>query len=621
MAIGDIVDASGNVVTPAQQPAGGAGGGDDPGATSAFVTGMTEAVPFSKKIGAALDTGASYLPTGLTGMDDQSGLSMSQRYAQNRARIEQTSKRAHENHPWATTAGSIAPMLMAPELGVAGWAGYGAATGLSEGLDEDDPSVGSVAVKTALGGAGGAAGAKLAQALPVAGDAARQKILDAAGRLGVSMPRYSVSTSPLVRRAGLVGQSFPGSSAPLEHATEQSISGMGEAAEATAAGATKETSGGSMGTSLKQWIGPVSQGDVDAKYNAVTQALTNPGAKTPLSATQSVASRIIGQRGNLQDPSGALDQVARALKVGEGTYGEIKSLRTSIGEMIDSGVLPAGVQGSELKQLYGGLSSDLERAAYTAGGQNGVAAHQAATQFAKETAARREQLIGLLGGNAANNSNEEVFGALKNAAGKTDSADIALLRQARSVVPPQSWDSLSRGMVSTLGRDPDGNFSTLRFLTDYGKISDAAKDELFAQNSPLRQNLDDLATVSRQWKGLGKYGQTSGSAPHLAHMGMAVEGFRSPLKTLATYMAGGMFGKFLATPAGAGASANFVRAVGSGNLNVARAAAQRVSATAGAQLGAKVNPMGLVAAAFALHGREEGEGQGQGDTGGGNVPQ
>ena len=622
MAIGDIVDQNGNVVTAAAQPAGGDGDG---GAGQAFSYGMVSALPFGKRLGAAVETGESYLrdaglgrlvPEGDAPVA-QTGEPIAQRYAENLARISKTAKNLQEAHPWATTAGSIAPLLAAPEIGTAGWAGYGAASGLSEGVDEGATGW-DLAGKVALGTAGGAIGSEAGKLIAPAAKTGTQAVLDAAKNLGTTMPRYSVGV-PLTQQIGKIGFSIPGMSTPLREETTKSIKGLGTAAEQAAAGATKESSGAAMSAGLKDWIGPVSQGDVDAKYNAVDQALTNPDAKTPLSALQSVASKINLQRGNLQDPSGALAQVATALKAGQGTYGEIKALRTSVGELMDSSVLPAGVQGSELKQIYGALSSDLERSAYTAGGQAGVDAHNAATQFARETTARRQQLVSLLGGSKADASNEAVYGALKNAASTGNSADIALLRQARSVVPQQSWDSLSRGVVSTLGRDADGNFSTARFLTDYGKISDAAKDELFAQNTPLRNNLDDLHTVSEQWKELEHYANPSGTGQHAVGAAALLHGWHAPLETLAMFLGARQFGKLLATPAGAGAFGAVSRAVGTGNIARVQQAAARVAATVGAQGGARVDPMAL--AGWLAHHFAPEAGEGGGDSGGGGQPQ
>ena len=610
-----------DLVDPSQASFGGSSppSSDSDSSAGAFGYGVVKGVPGGARIASAgvpiaqrVGDALNWLKGGPNEDQRKAIAGLPQDYSSASNALSSQGGQAAKENPWTYAVGTALPQLLLPGGGtVKGAAGYGAALGAGEGDNLSDS-----VVKGTIGAAGGAGGAKIANSLmPMAG-AARQGILSAADRLGVAMPRYAVG-SPLTQMAGKIGFSIPGANAPLEEATHELIAGLGTAAEKAAGSATRESAGSAASSGLKNWIGPVSQGDVDAKYNAVQSALTNPNATTPLSATQSVANQIIKNRGALQDPSGALQQVQKALGVGKGTYGDIKALRTSIGQMMDSpSTLPAGVQGAELKQLYGGLSADLESAAYASGGQPAVAAHQAATAFAKDTAARRAQLTELLGGPKGDASNEAVFGAIKRAAGSTDAADIALLRQASdpSVIPPASWDQVSRGMVSTLGRDGDGNFSPNLFLRDYGKFSDAAKDELFAANTPLRQNLDDLATVSRQWKGLGKYTNTSHTAGHIVGAEMLQEAPEHPLKILAQYLGGATMGKFLSSPAGAGASSTWVKAMGSGNENMVRNAAKKIAAVAGAQAGAKVDPMGLAALALRPYLEEHG-GVGSGDTG------
>jgi hypothetical protein len=292
--------------------------------------------------------------------------------------------------------------------------------------------------------------------------------------------------------------------------------------------------------------------------------------------------------------------------------------------MMDSSKLPADMSGTQLKRLYGGLSIDLERAAYTSGGSQGVANHLAATDFAKQVADNREQLVKLLGGPEAGSSNEAVFGAVQRAASTKSAADIALLQKAQSLVPQQSWDRLGRGFLSYLGRDKDGNYSPLLFLNHYGDIAPQAKDVLFGANTPLRQNLEDLATVSRQWKNVFRYGNPSGTAGHGAGIATAVEGVHHPLETLAAFVGARQVGKFLGgapdsvqkllqTAPGIGAAANWVRAIGNRSPIDIGHAARRLSATIGAQLGANVDPLGL--AALALHHYLPDEDQGQGGQG------
>lgn len=630
MAIGDVVDPyGGQVITPADPaPAGGGGGGapavsgDGDSSAGAFGYGVIKGTPGGAKIAAAgvpiamrIGNALNWLKGGPNADQIKAMGGLPQDYTSASEALATKGGQAAEEHPWIYGAGQALPMIMTPGATTAkGAAIYGGSLGAGEA-----ESPGEALVKGTLGAAGGAGSAALANAvLPAVGSVARQTILDAAKRLKTTMPRYSVGL-PVTQMAGKLGFSIPGAAAPLEEATGESIEGLSSAAERTAAGATKQSAASAASSGLKDWIGPISRGDVDAKYNAVTQALTNPNATTPLSATQSIANRITANRGRLQDPSGALQQVQRALDTGEGTYNEIKALRSSIGEQLAPGsILPAGVQGSELKQIYDGLSSDLERAAYTSGGQTAVAAHNAATAFAKDVATKREQLTKLLGGPQAGSSDEAVFGAIKRVAGTTDSANIALLRQAKNAMPAQSWDELSRGMVSTLGRDGDGNFSTAKFITDYGKISDDAKAELFGHNPQLQANLDDLKTVSQRWKDLGRYANPTHSGMHAVGPVAMLEGAKHPAEAITAFLGFKAMGKFLASPAGAGATANWTRAVSSGNAQLIRNAAVRTAATAGAQLGAKVDPMPL--AALALEHYLSGRGEGAGDQSG-NQPQ
>lgn len=663
MAIGDIVDPYSNkVITPAQPPAGGDGGAGAPGAGGsigdtidpysgkviksaqpppaggadddlgqgkAAQYGLVSGVPFGKDIGAAVETGESYLPRWMVPPGDapvdQTGESLSQRFAENRARILKTAQKLKEAHPYTTTVASLLPMIGLP--GGATMKGamlYGGGFGAESGIDEGD-SLAGTAVKTAMGTAGGALGSKLASALPVAGDATRKAVLDAADRLGVTMPRYSVSTSPLIQRAGMIGQSVPGMSAPLEHATQESTEKMGEAAAAAAGPATAYSAGKEAKAAIGDYVGPTSQDIIDQRYNYAS-SLMNKNVTTPLTNTAAALTKLAQVRGTYNDQltGAAVDKIQQAMQMRRGlSYDGIKNLRTQIGSMGSFGsLLPNELPKSEISQLYGALSQDLDAAASRSGGPNALQAHKLANDTYSSIAAQRQQLVDLLGGESGGANPESVFSALqRSASGKPGSADLDALRLAKQAIlqskNPGAWNELSQGMVSELGRDADGNFSPQRFLTGYGNIGDDAKNELFAPNSLLRNNLDDLATVSRQWKSLYKYANPSGTAGHGAGIGMAIEGWRHPLKTLAAYLVGGSMGKFLATPAGSGAAANWVRAVGSGNLNMIRDAAQRVSASAGAQLGAKIDPMAMAAAA--MH-REE-EGHGGGDSGGGNVPQ
>ena len=594
--------------------------GDDASLSNAIASGVVRGTPGGRAIGAGIGALASeadrYLgPQWGPGarIQAQPNESLSDLYKRNYDLSGQEIEAGKAAYPKTSFAASLVPSTIMPMRSGTGMLMSGAGIGLNQ-ADTLAEAPQDAAMGAGASYLGGKAVSLIGSLFP---SAARNAVIDAATRLNTMIPRFAASSSPLVQRVGQVIQSSPIGSAPVTAAAKESIEGLGAAAEDTAGGATIQSGGAAAKQGIKDWIGPVSKADVDARYNAVNQAM-NPSTLTPLTATSGVAQQIAQTRSAAaMGDSPAVNLVSDALNRPNGlTFNGIKTLRSSIGEMLDGGQLPAGMSQAELKQVYGSLSSDLERSAYNSGGQQGVAAFQRANQYAAGVAQRREQLVSLLGGNQAGASSEGVYSAIQRAAGPKGNLD--LLNQAKSVIAPNDWDELARGTVGQMGRDLDGNFSPARFLSDYGRISDGAKDTLFGasgQSGPsgaIRQNLDDLQTVSRQWAKLKGYANPSGTGHTVA--GVAAleaipEAINHPFAAVIGAGLGKMAGHFLATPAGSGAAANWTRAVTSymarqspkSRADVA-AAAQNVASTAAAQFGAKIDPMGL--AAWAWHERE-----------------
>jgi hypothetical protein len=607
----DLIDPAG---APAPTP-------EDSSLSNAIASGVVSGMPGGRAIGAGIGTAASLADRYLgqqwgpgARIQAQPGESVADIYKRNYDLSGQEIAAGQAAYPKTSMAASLAPSAIMPMRSGAGMLMYGAGVGANQG-----DTVADAAEKAAMGAGtsylGGKAVQGIASTLLPFGAASRDAAISAANRLGITIPRFAASSSPLVQRAGQFAQSVPIASAPVTAAAHSSIEGLGEAAADTAGGATIPSAGSAIRAGVKNWIGPVSKADVDARYQAVSQAM-NPATLTPLSGTQSAVNNIIAQRGNLQGPSAAISKVQQALDAGQGTFNDIKALRSTIGEYMDSGQLPADTSGAELKQIYGGLSADLERAAYNSGGQQGVAAFQRANQFAAGVAQRREALVGLLGGNPGTASSEGVYSAIQRAAGPKGNLD--LLNQAKQSVLPTDWDELARGTVGQMGRDLDGNFSPARFLSDYGRISAGAKDTLFGasgQSGPagqVRQNLDDIQAVSRQWAKLKGYANPSGTGHTVAGVAAleaAPEAINHPIAAIASLLGANTVGKWLASPAGSGAASNWMKAnmawaarPSPATMNKIRSAATNVASTASAQYGAKLDPMAL--AAMALHERQ-----------------
>lgn len=594
---------------------------------SAISAGLTAGTPFGQRITALEST---YLPTWLSGDKNAANT-----YEENYRRVGNQIAASWAAHPLITGGASVAPAVAASAIpgvgeGAAGAALYGGALGLGE--TEDLSDIGGDIKSAGLGAAGGALGAKAAEGLgavlPKASSAGRDALLGAGERLGVSIPRAISSDNPLTQKAGELMKSSPIGAGPVEKGIEKMYEGLGGVTPGLAAGATKESAGAAIKSGLEDAIGPVSDAEANRLFSAPRNTIAAAGGqntKTPLSNLKSVTDQINARRADILPDSKATSYVQKALDNPGGlTYQQIKDLRSNVGAMNHWGVLPEGMDGGEVSQVYGALSKDLEQSALNSGGQPALNEHLAANQGYQKIADDRKRLATLIGGRDAMRSPEGVYNAMKNIASDGASANIDLLRRVRTGVAPASWDELGRGVVGNLGQDGQGNWTPLRFLTDYGKLSDAGKDELFgasAGGSTMRQNLDDLQTVSARIKQLGqKYANTSKTG-HTVGALAAIEAIphaiAHPLLGIAGLIGAPMMGKFLGSPAGSGAAANLNRSYLRWLTNPSpqtRAAigyaSQRVAAAAGAQLGAKIDPGTLAAGILSMEHGEEGGGGG-----------
>jgi hypothetical protein len=177
-------------------------------------------------------------------------------------------------------------------------------------------------------------------------------------------------------------------------------------------------------------------------------------------------------------------------------YQGIKRLRTAIGEMLDTGILPADISRSELGRIYGALSDDLGESVARAGGARGLQLWQRANNLNRVVSARRERLAKVVGlqGDAAP---AQVYQRIVAAAQSRGRADTRLLVEARNAMGSDNWRDFAGSYIGQMGRAGDGTFSPQRFVTEWNKLSDRGKQVLFdaAGMRGTRQALDDIATI------------------------------------------------------------------------------------------------------------------------------
>lgn len=357
---------------------------------------------------------------------------------------------------------------------------------------------------------------------PKAG-AAKPKIaetLEAAERAGVDLPTFAALEGNLPKYTAQAASNFPIASGIVRKAATTAKEQMGSAlekAQQEAGGLNFAVAGQTAKQSILDWIEGRSKKITGDLYSELDR-LVNPEAKAPTPKLTKTVQDIQTRRGaaGLPSDSKALGLVMEGATRPEGlTFAGIKDLRTNLGEMMDSGILPEGFSKRELNNLYAALSDDLEGAARVVGGPKAVEAFKRANRVNKAVAERREALLKIVGakGDAAP---EAVLGRIIGMAQEGKSGDINLLMRARRSMSPSEWEGMTSGIIDNIGRDREGNFSPDRFITAYKKMSDNGKSALFGPaGNPVRDSLEDISKISGKFTELSEMANKSKTAPNV----------------------------------------------------------------------------------------------------------
>jgi hypothetical protein len=587
------------------------------GAVDAAVRGAAGWVPGMNKIAAAGDAA----------LGSGRGETFGERYDDNLMRERATDDADRLMNPKARFAGQAAGFgataALMPGVTVARGAGLGAsvannaATGaLYAGTERFVEADGSLAGKATEGAKGAATGAIVGAALgpvihaltPRGGSAAASPgrfVVEASERLGVPVPRAVATDSMAVQRAAAGARNVPFAGDPLVKAAEGTIAGLGQKADevATAMGGADRLGAGSTASGgIRDWITGKSAAVVSKAYDDVEKAV-NPNVRTDLASTRNVMADILARRQNAQmaGDSRAVAEVAGAVQSPNGlNFQGIKDLRTSIGERLKSGILPDGMDGGELKRIYGALSDDLRQAAEQAGGPRGKQLFERANALNAAVAKRREELAKIVGAKG-DASPEQVFDRLVAFASEKGGANANLLAKARNAIA-QDWDEVAGGVVSRLGRDADGNFTPDRFVTAWGKLSPQGKSVLFG-SSGHRAALEDIATISSRFKELNKFANPSGTAQSATFAATGAGMIASPVTTIASVVGGNILSRILAQPATSSSMARWSRVYqaavtkpSAATAATLQVATRNLAATIGDKLGVNVAPEAILRA-------------------------
>jgi len=429
------------------------------------------------------------------------------------------------------------------------------------------------------------------------------EVAAAANRLGVDLPRAAASDSTAVQQIGKVLPNIPIGGTPLRKSARNAIDQLGDAATRTQEGfgsGNIAQAGSAARQGMTEYATKTLKGRVSDAYNNVDNLVTQ-NVTTPLSETAKVATDIASRRQNASlGDSGAVGFVRKALEQKDGlNYQGIKDLRTTVGEMLDKPDLTAnGFSEGELRRIYAGLTTDLKDAVARSGGPKASQAFEAANQLAAKTSREREALNKVLGRDA---SDERLFDRISAMAGSNARADRVSLARVRGAVSPETWNEISSGVISTLGRDKDGAFSPDRFITGYGKLSQEGKSALFGGKKELSGALDDIATVSRRFKQLNQFANPSGTAQSGAGIGYLGGAFVDPTSVIGSIVGARLMSSILSKPTSARALAAYAKAYEQQATQPGKAPSQALTNTAravAAFLGNEAGDKGLAAQIF-----------------------
>jgi hypothetical protein len=447
-------------------------------------------------------------------------------------------------------------------LGALEGAGYGGAMGFGEGNTLEERL--AAAKSGAIGGGllGGALGRFAAPAEKAAAPVVPGSV-QAAERLGVDLPYYAVTDSPVLQRATKVSESIPLAGEPVAAARQKAITQLEDAVDALIPKMTTEQAGEKIGTGIKGWMTSGVREKAKAAYDEVAGLFQNASATKPLENTRGAVADIMAQRASakLEGTTPAIDLLMPAVRSGEGlTYDGAKTLYTELRNLRSENMIK-GVKDANVEKLYNALKNDVLDIAEEAGGAPARFFLQKADRQYQQMSAMREQLAKIVGKKAESVSDEQIFNRLFNAAREGGSADNKLVQRAITVMEPAQLKAFQAGILSKLGRDAQGNFSPDRWLGAKGinALSPRAKAMIFKDEPKLVQALEDVTTISERFKNLNKFGNPSGTSQGVFGGLTITSMIHSPIKTLAAIAGANGFTRIMSKPATAQGFADWAR--------------------------------------------------------------
>lgn len=400
----------------------------------------------------------------------------------------------------------------------------------------------------------------------------------ASARLGVPISKAAVSDSPTVQSAAGALKEVPFVGTPLVKSAKETLGGLDQAAKDTTAAygsGDTVTAGEAAKSGLENWITGKS-GDIAKRVYGRVDSMVDPDFTSQPHTTLDTVSNIAAKRANakISGSSPAASEVLDAITSPDGmNYQGLKDLRSHIGNMTPQEMVAKGINPAEAKQIYGSLTEDLRGHILDAGGPDALTTFDKANGIYSQIVDRRKVLSKIIGVKA-DAPPERVMDRMLQLSSSKGGADLNALTQARRAIGPDKWNEVTSAAIDRMGRAaPGADFSGDRFVTAWNNLSDKGRRILFNSTGKpeLAQNVEDIMTLSKNYKQLAAMGNPSGTGRVNAIMsalgalggavaGTATIGLAAPLTMLASTIGGRTVAKVLSNPVTARSAAQWAKA-------------------------------------------------------------
>lgn len=375
------------------------------------------------------------------------------------------------------------------------------------------------------------AGESAVRGLVRGGEASRRQMVDriAAAHAAGTEPTVGMATGSRAAQAAESGLSrVPGSAGRMANVGPRMSTEIGkrvdDIADDLAINRDPTLAGSAIERGIKSFVNTF-KGKQKALYDQLDNYVP-ADAPVDISSTRAALKRLTepiqgAEKSSaiLRDPT--LARLAQALDddaaaTGAIPYRALKELRTMIGNKLSDGALVSDTPRAQLKQVYGALTDDMERAAKAAG-PDAEKALARANRYTRAGLSRIEERLEKIIKPEA----ERTYKTLVN-----DPGDASKIGAVLKSLPKQDRDVVRATFIERMGKALPGKqdeageiFSTETFLTNWNKLDPRSKRVLFADGSGgLRKDLDAIAKTAAMVREQSKVlANPSGTAAAIAN--------------------------------------------------------------------------------------------------------